>query len=186
MLEQKILKDMKDHMEKIIHFFQEELASVRTSRANPALVENIMVNYYGSSMKLKEIAGITTPEPRLIMVHPWDPGAVEEVMKVLNQNELGLVPQLEGKLIRIVVPELSEERRNEFKKLVKNKAEEARVSLRNVRREMNEMIKKGEKDGQITEDDRFRIEKEIQVKTDEYIKKVDEVLAHKDKEITQV
>lgn len=186
MQEQKILKELKDRMDKVIHFFQEELASVRTSRANPALVENIMVSYYGSSTKLKELAGITTPEPRLILVHPWDPSALEEVMKALNQNDLGLVPQLEGKMIRIVVPELSEERRNEFRKLAKNKAEEARVSLRNVRREINELIKKGEKDGEFTEDDRFRIEKEVQVKTDDHIKKVDEILAHKEKELTQV
>jgi ribosome recycling factor len=186
MSEQKIMKDLKDRMEKVIQFFHEELASVRTSRANPSLVENIMVEYYGSSMKLKELAGITTPEARIIMIQPWDVGAIDEVMKALSKNDLGLVPHLEGKHIRIVVPELSEERRNEFKKLVKNKAEEARVSLRNIRREMNEVVKKTEKDGQFTEDDRFRVEKEVQSKTDEYIKKVDEVLAHKEKELTQV
>jgi ribosome recycling factor len=186
MSEQKILKDLKEKMDKVIQFFHEELAAVRTSRANPSLVENIMVEYYGSSMKLKELAGITIPEPRMIMIQPWDVTAVEEVMKALNKNDLGLVPHLEGKHIRIVVPELSEERRNEFKKLIKNMAEETRVSLRNIRRDMNEIVKKTEKDGQFTEDDRFRVEKEVQVKTDEYIKKVDEILNHKEKEITQV
>ncbi|MBI1882618.1 MAG: ribosome recycling factor [Chlamydiae bacterium] len=186
MVEEKVLKEIKDKMGKTIEFFQVELAGVRTGRATPALVENILVSYYGTPTKLKELAGITVPEHRTLVIQPWDVTAIEEMMKALNKNESGLVPRLEGKIIRIQVPELSEQRRNELKKVVKNMAEEARVNLRNTRREMNELVKKGQKEGKITEDDLFRIEKEVQVKTDDFIKKIDEILVHKEKELAQV
>lgn len=184
--ENKVLKDLKDKMDKVIGFFQEELSSVRTGRASSALVENILVSYYGAPTKLKELAGITTPEPRVIMVQTWDQGAVEEVYKALSKNDMGLAPKLEGKIIRVIVPELSEERRNELKKVIRVKAEETRVSLRNIRRDLNEFVKKGKKETQITEDDLFRIEKEVQHKTDEHIKRVDTLLEHKEKEIMVV
>ncbi|MBI1871576.1 MAG: ribosome recycling factor [Chlamydiae bacterium] len=184
--EEKVLGQIKEKMTKTIEFFQDELSGVRSGRANPALVEGMMVNYYGTPTKLKELAGITAPEPRSLVIQPWDIAAIEEIMKALNKNESGLVPKLEGKIIRIQVPELSEQRRNELKKVVKNMAEEARVNLRNTRREMNEFVKKGQKNSQITEDDLFRIEKEVQIKTDDFIKKVDDILIHKEKELTQV
>lgn len=184
--EQKILKDTKDRMDKAVAHFHEQLTAVRTSRANPTILDNIMVECYGAQMHLKEVASITAPEPRQILVHPWDPSVLDEVFKALSRNEVGLVPKMDGKVIRIMVPELSEERRNDLKKTVKHMAEETRVAMRNIRREINELVKKGEKDGSFTEDDHFRIEKEIQVKTDEYIKKVDEILAHKEKELTAV
>ncbi len=184
--ENKIHKDVKEKMDKVLDFFHQELGSVRTGKASPALVENIMVSYYGAPTKLKELAGISTPEPRLIVVQPWDQGAVEEVFKALSKNDMGLAPKLEGKLVRVSVPELSEERRNDLKKVLRVKAEENRVSLRNIRRDLNEVVKKSKKDGQITEDDLHRIEKEIQHKTDEYIKKLDGLLEHKEKEIMVV
>lgn len=184
--EEKILKEVKEKMPKALEFFQSELATLRTNRATPGLVESIVVDYYGTPTKLKELSGITAPEPRVILIQPWDPGAIDAIEKAISKNELGLMPRVEGKHIRILVPELSEERRIELRKMAKVMAEEARVSLRNIRRDLNELIKKGEKEDQITEDDKFRIEKEVQVKTDESIKKVDEILAHKEKEMMQV
>lgn len=185
-LEQSVMKELKDKMDKAFGHFQDQLGTVRTGRASAAMVEGVMVEYYGTPTKLKELAGITVPEPRMILIQPWDVSANDEIMKALNKNQQGLNPRLEGKLIRVTVPELSQERRNECAKLAKQMAEEARVSMRSIRRDTNEIIKKGQKDSKITEDDHFRIEKDIQHKTDESIKKIDEVLHLKEKELMQI
>lgn len=185
-LEQRLVKELKDKMDKAFSHFQEQLGTVRTGRASAAMVDAIMVEYYGTPTKLKELAGITIPEPRMIVIQPWDASATDEIMKALNKNQQGLNPRLEGKLIRVTVPELSQERRSECAKLAKQMAEETRVAMRSIRRDTNEVIKKGQKEGKITEDDLFRIEKDVQHKTDESIKKIDELLHLKEKELMQI
>ena len=186
MLENKVMHEAKSMMQKCVDHLHEEMGSIRTNKANTGMVDNVLVDYYGNLTKLRELAGITTPDPRLIVIQPWDPNIIEAVEKALSKSELGLTPHVDGKIIRVSVPELSEERRNNLKKILKQLVEEARVALRNIRRDANEEIRKGEKESQITEDDRYRIEKEVQHKTDEFIKKVEELLHQKEKEIMTV
>jgi len=144
------------------------------------------VEAYGSNMRLRELAGISTPEPRLIVIQPWDVSLVQAVEKALMKSELGITPRIDGKILRIPIPELDQERRLELDKVCKKMAEEGRIAIRSERRNAHDQVKKLEKDGKITEDDLKHAEKEIQNKTDEYTKEIDTVLAHKEKEILQV
>ena len=172
-------------MGKSIQALETEFATIRTSRATPALVENIKVEYYGSQVPLKQIASITIPEARMIVIQPWDPNALSEIEKAILKSELGVTPNNDGKIIRIILPPLTEERRQELVKLVKKLAEEAKIAIRNIRRDANEEVRKLEKDSEITEDDRYRAEEEIQKLTDEFIEKVEKVLDIKEKEILE-
>ena len=165
---------------------QKEFAGVRTGKASAGLVENIMVEVYGSHMRIRELGGITTPEPRMIVIQPWDTATLHPIEKAIQKANLGLNPSVQGKLIRIVLPELSEERRHEFVRIVKKMSEEGRVAIRHVRREAMEQLKKESKAGQIAEDDEKHAEVEVQKLTDQYIAKIDEHLAHKEKEIMTV
>jgi len=144
------------------------------------------VEAYGSHMRLRELAGISTPEPRLIVIQPWDATLVQQVERAILKSELGITPRVDGKILRIPIPELDQERRRELDKVCKRMAEEGRVAIRNERRQAHELAKKLQKDGAITEDDLKHAEKEIQNKTDEYIKEIDTVLSHKEKEILAV
>jgi len=173
-------------MSKTEEVVQHEFASVRTGKASPALVENIMVEVYGSNMRLREVAGISTPEPRMLMIQPWDVGTVQAIEKAIQKANIGLNPAVHGKLIRLVLPELSEERRLEFVKLTHKMAEQGRVAIRHVRRDAMDHAKKEGKSGGVSEEDVEHAEKEIQKLTDQYIKKIDEHLAHKEKEILTV
>jgi ribosome recycling factor len=173
-------------MQKTEHVVQQEFSGVRTSKASPALVENIMVEVYGSHMRIRELAGITAPEPRLLLIQPWDANSVHPIEKAIQKANLGLNPSVDKKLIRIVLPELSQERRVEFTKVVKNMAENGRVAVRHVRRDAIEHLKKETKEGLITEDELKHTEKEVQKLTDQYIANIDEHLAHKEKEIMTV
>jgi ribosome recycling factor len=146
----------------------------------------VTVDYYGTATRIKELAGISTPEPRLIIIQPWDPTVAPAIEKAIRSSDLGFNPVSDGKIIRIPVPELSEERRNELRKVLKNMAEESRISIRNIRRDSIEGIKKLQKDGTITEDEMFREEKVVQEKTDEYIREIDLLLEHKEHEIMEV
>ena len=150
------------------------------------MVENILVDVYGSMMRIRELAGITTPEPRMLMIQPWDAGTVQPIEKAIQKANLGLNPAVQGKFIRIVLPELSEERRHEFIKIVKRMAEEGRVAIRHVRRDAMEHLKKDGKAGGVTEDQVEVAEKEVQKLTDQYIAKIDAHVAHKEKEILTV
>jgi ribosome recycling factor len=181
-----VLEQMESKMMKTLEAVEHEFSSIRTGKASPALVENIMVDYYGTQTRLREIAGISTPEPRLIVIQPWDPSAVDAIEKALMKSKLGINPIKDGRILRIPIPELSEERRTGLSKVVKQMAEEGRVAIRNVRREANESVKKLQKDGKITEDDMRRSEKEVQEKTDEYIKEIDTLLHHKEKDIMEI
>ncbi|MDD5614148.1 MAG: ribosome recycling factor [Candidatus Omnitrophica bacterium] len=181
-----LLSDIKVKMDKTIEALKAEFATLRTSRATPALVENIKVDYYGSSVPLKQIASITIPEPRVILVQPWDPKAISEIEKAFLKSELGVTPNNDGKMIRIILPALTEERRQDLVKLIRKISEDSKIAMRNVRRDANEGIKKLEKDSKITEDEKFKAQEEIQEITDNHIKKVDGIIAAKEKEVLEV
>ncbi|MBI4661461.1 MAG: ribosome recycling factor [Verrucomicrobia bacterium] len=181
-----ILLEAEEKMIKTEEIVQHEFSGVRTGKASPALVENIQVEVYGAHMRIRELAGITTPEPRLILIQPWDVNTVHPIEKAIQKSNLGVNPAVDKKLIRIVLPELSQERRVEFTKIVRKMAEDGRVAVRHVRRDAIEHLKKESKDGKITEDDLASGEKEVQKLTDQYIAKIDAHLAHKEKEIMTV
>jgi ribosome recycling factor len=181
-----VLLEAEDKMIKTEQVVQHEFAGVRTGKASPALVENIMVEVYGSHMRLRELAGITTPEYRMLVIQPWDASTVHPIEKAIQKANLGLNPAVQGKIIRIVLPELSEERRHEFVKIIHKMSENGRVAIRHVRRDALEHLKKESREGVITEDDLKHGEKEVQKLTDEYIGKIDAHLAHKEKEIMTV
>jgi ribosome recycling factor len=181
-----ILLEAEDKMMKTEQVVQHEFAGVRTGKASPTLVENIMVDAYGSQMRIRELAGITTPEPRTLLIQPWDANTVHHIEKAIQKSNLGLNPAIDKKAIRIFFPELSQERRLEFTKIIKKMAEDGRVAIRHVRRDALEKLKKEGKIGGVTEDEVEHAEKDIQKLTDQYIAKVDQHLAHKEKEIMTI
>jgi ribosome recycling factor len=180
-----VLLEAEDRMQKSVEFMQEQFAGVRTGKASPSLVENINVEYYGTQTRLKEIAGISTPEPSLIVINAYDPTALAEIEKAVLGANLGVTPMNDGKIIRIPIPPLSEERRNELVKVAKRFAEEARVSIRNVRRDANDGIKSLEKSNKATVDDREDGLKEVQKLTDDYIKTVDDSLSERETQLLE-
>lgn len=181
-----ILLEAEDKMMKTEEVVQHEFASVRTSKASPALVENIMVEVYGSNMRIRELAGLSTPEPRMLVIQPWDMASIHPIEKAIQKANIGLNPSVQGKIIRLVMPELSEERRQEFVKIAHRMAENGRVAVRHVRRDAIEHIKKESKQGGISEEEVQHAEKEVQKLTDQYTAKIDAHLAHKEKEILTV
>ncbi|OIO74394.1 MAG: ribosome recycling factor [Elusimicrobia bacterium CG1_02_37_114] len=172
-------KLMKKSIEKLVG----ELAAIRTGRASTALVETVKVQCYNSNMPLKQIAGITTPDAKTIEIRPWDHAVIADIEKAIYQSSLGLTPVNDGKIIRLNIPPLTEERRQDLVKLTHKIAEDFRVSIRNDRRQSVEMLKKMEKDKKATEDEKFKLEDMLQKLTDQYIKKIDEISAGKEKEI---
>ena len=181
-----ILLEAEEKMMKTEEVVQHEFAGVRTGKASPGLVENIMVEVYGSQMRMRELAGITTPEHRMLVIQPWDATTIHPIEKAIQKANLGLNPTVQGKIIRIVLPELSEERRQEFVKIVHKMTENGRVAIRHVRRDAMEHVKKEAKNGGISEEDVEHAEKEIQKLTDQYVAKLDAHLQHKEKEIMTV
>ena len=181
-----ILLEAEDRMIKTEQVVVNEFAGVRTGRASSALVENIMVEVYGSQMRIRELAGITTPEPRMLVVTPWDINSLHPIEKAIQKANIGLSPAIQGKIIRLAFPELSQERRQEFVKLVKKMAEDGRVAIRHVRRDAMDMLKKHAHDSGVTEDEEKQCEKDLQKLTDDYIAKIDQHLAAKEKEIMTV
>ncbi len=173
-------------MEKGVDYMTHEFASVRTGKASPALVENIDVEAYGSQMKLKQLALITTPEPRLLVIQPFDGSTVKDIEKAIKESKLGINPAVDGKIIRLPIPALSEERRKDLVKGIKQMAEEARVRVRSARREGLDSIKKAQKEGKITEDDLETYEKEIQKLTDQFVKSIDDAVNAKEADILKV
>ena len=181
-----ILLEAEEKMEKTEHVVVNEFASVRTGKASASLVENILVESYGSQMRIRELAGITTPEPRTLAIQPWDASTLPHIEKAIQKANLGLSPAVQGKVLRIFFPELSQERRQEFAKVVRKMSEDGRVAIRHVRRDAMEALKKEKAGGKIPEDDEKHAEKELQKLTDDYIAKIDQHLAHKEKEIMTV
>ncbi len=181
-----ILLETEDKMIKTEHVVQHEFAGVRTGKASASLVENLMVDAYGAQMRIRELAGITTPEPRVLVITPWDATTLHPIEKAIQKSNLGLNPAIDRKVLRLVFPELSQERRIEFTKIVKKMAEDGRVAIRHVRRDALEHLKKEGKVGGVTEDEVEHAEKEVQKLHDQYIKKIDDHLAHKEKEIMTI
>jgi ribosome recycling factor len=181
-----VLLEAEEKMGKTEEVVTHEFSGIRTGKASPGLVENVQVDVYGSTMRIRELAGITTPESRVLMIQPWDAGTVHAIEKAIQKANLGLNPSIDKKCIRIVLPELSTERRNEFVKIVRKLAEDGRVAVRHVRRDAMEHLKKLAKDGKVPEDEEKSAEKEIQKLTDQYTAKIDGHLAHKEKEIMTV
>ena len=175
-----------EKMGKTNSVYQEELRSIRAGRANPQLLERITVDYYGVQTPLTQMGNITAPEPRMLVINLWDQKSIPLVEKAILKSDLGLNPSNDGKIIRLVIPELNEERRKELTKLVRKSGEEAKVAIRSIRRDAMEQFKKLEKDSKITEDDRTKAEKKMQDKTDEAIKGIDALCAQKEKEIMAV
>jgi len=181
-----ILLEAEEKMEKTVQVVVNEFAGVRTGKASASLVENIIVEVYGSQMRIRELAGITSPESRLLVIQPWDAASTQPIEKAIQKSNLGLNPAVQGKIIRIAFPELSTERRQEFVKITKKMAEDGRVAIRHVRRDAMELLKKHGHDSGITEDQEKQAEKDLQKLTDQYSAKIDQHLATKEKEIMTV
>lgn len=181
-----ILVEMAAKIEKSIEALRHELSKVRTGRASLALLEGISVNAYGSLMPLNQVGSMTIPENRMIVITPWDPQMLPAIEKAILKSDVGLTPANDGKMIRLSIPQLTEERRKELVKHVKKIAEEIRVAVRNIRREAIEVLKKQKKDKEISEDDLFRLQEEAQQKTDVSMKSIDTISAAKEKEVMEV
>ncbi len=181
-----VLLEADDKMNKSIEFLSQQFTGLRTGKASPALVENVVVSYYGANVKLREIANISAPEPRLLVINPYDPTSLQSIEKAIIAANLGVTPMNDGRLIRIPIPELSEERRKELTKVARQMAEKARVSIRSIRQEANEQIKNLQKNSKITEDEKDQGLKQIQEYTDESIRKIDQMLESKEKEMMTI
>jgi ribosome recycling factor len=181
-----ILLEAEDKMIKTEQVVVNEFAGVRTGKASASLVENIQVEVYGSMMRIRELAGITTPESRMLVIQPWDATSIQPIEKAIQKSNLGLSPAVQGKLIRLAFPELSTERRQEFVKIIKKMSEDGRVAIRHVRRDALELLKKTKTSGGVGEEEVEHAEKEIQKLTDQYIAKIDGHVTSKEKEIMTV
>lgn len=181
-----VQKQMQEKMEKTINVLKDELHSIRAGRANPMLLDQISVEYYGADTPLKQLAAISVPEPRLLQVQPYDATALADIEKAINMSDLGLNPQNDGKVIRLSIPMLTEERRKELSKLVKKTGEDAKVALRNERREANDKFKKLNKSKEITDDELKGYEDDVQKTTDKFVKIIDDLVSQKEAEVMEV
>lgn len=181
-----IFEDLKDRMGKAIESLKREYSRLRTGRASISLLDGIRVSYYDTPTPLNQMASLAVPEPRLIVIQPWDKTAIEDIEKAILKSELGLTPINDGKVIRISIPSLTEERRKELVKVARKMSEENKVAIRNIRRDANEMLKDLKKEKEITEDDLYRSQEEVQKATDQFISQVDELCAAKEKEILEI
>lgn len=181
-----VIANAKEKMTKAIQAYTRELASIRAGRASASLLDRVTVEYYGVPTPVNQLAGITVPEPRLLVIQPYDKSIVGEIEKAILKSDLGLNPTSDGSLIRIAIPQLTEERRKELVKVVKKESEEAKVAIRNIRRDANDDLKKLEKAGEITEDDLRGYSDDIQKLTDEHINKIDQITKDKEKEILEI
>ncbi len=185
-MELDVHKEAESKMEKTISVYKEELSAIRAGRANPALLDRINVDYYGQITPLKQVGSVSAPEPRLLVIQPWDAKLIPLIEKEIMKSDLGLNPSNDGKLIRLVIPQLTEERRKDLIKVVKKNSENAKVAIRNTRRDAVDKIKKMEKEKELTEDDRKQAEDEMQKITDKYITMIDEVTAKKEEELMEI
>lgn len=181
-----VYQETEERMEKAMNALTQELNSIRTGRANPSLVELLLIEYYGTQTPLQELAGISVPESRSLLIRPYDPSSLKNIEKAILKSDLGLTPNNDGENIRLVLPTPTEERRKELVKVVGVKAEEARISVRNIRRESIRNLRDFEDEKMITEDDLHRGEERVQEITDDFIKKIDEFCERKEKEIMEV
>ncbi len=180
-----IFQETRESMEKSIVALKNEFKKVRTGRASLSLLDDIRVDYYGTLTPLKQMASLSIPESRLIVIQPWDASIIKEIEKAILKSDLGLTPSNDGKIIRISIPPLTEERRKQLVKVVQKKSEEHKIAVRNIRRDSNDLLKGLKKDGDISEDDAFRAQDQVQKITDEHINLIDEVCKEKEKEILE-
>lgn len=180
------IKQTEDKMKKSLSALEDEFNTLRTGRASPALFDKIRVEYYGNPTPLNQMATISVPEARLVVIQPWDKSVIGDIEKAIQKSELSVNPSNDGKVIRISIPPLTEERRKEYVKLAKNMAEQSRVSIRNVRRDANDELKQAEKDGELSEDELKRAEDEVQKLTDRYVEEVNSMLEAKETEILEI
>nr|WP_213974570.1 ribosome recycling factor [Tepidanaerobacter acetatoxydans] len=185
-MDKKIYTEMENQMNEVLVNLKSEFTTIRAGRASAALLDKIYVDYYGSPTPVNQVASVSVPEPKMILIQPWDLKTLGVIEKAILKSDLGLTPNNDGKVIRLILPELTAERRQELVKLSKKKAEEAKVSIRNIRREYNDVLKKMEKNREISEDDLKRSQEEIQKITDKYIDEVEKILANKEKDIMEV
>ena len=183
---EKVLVETEDTMKKALESARHELSKIRTGKASPAMLDSVRVEYYGGMVPLTQVASVGTPEPRLILVTPWDKSAVKSIAAAIRAADLGLNPQDDGAVIRVPVPQLNEERRKDLVRMVAKFVEEGRVHVRQIRRDANERLKKMEKDGHVSEDDIKKLHDKIQKLTDEYVKHLDELLTKKQAEVMEV
>ena len=181
-----VVADAKTHMQKAVDATKREFAGVRTGRASPALLERVSVEYYGVSTPITQVASVSVPEARLLVIQPWDKALIKEIERALLKSELGLTPSTDGAVIRLPIPPLTGERRRELVKVVHKQAEEGRVAIRNIRRDNREKLERLEKAGDLSKDEARRHQDELQKITDQHIKETDTLLAAKEKEITEV
>ena len=185
MIEETLL-EAEEKMEKAVVVAKEDFAAIRTGRAHPAMFNKIVADYYGAPTPINQLASFSVPEPRMAVVTPFDKSALRNIEQAIRDSDLGVNPSNDGTIIRVIIPQLSEERRREMVKVAKHKGEEARVSIRNVRRKANEELHRIAKDGEAGEDDVVRAEKELQHVTDKYVSQVDELVKHKEAELLEV
>lgn len=181
-----IHKNLEEKMKKTILVLKEELHSIRAGRANPSLLDRIMVNYYGSPTPLKQIANVSAPEARTLLIQPYDSSSIKDIEKSITQSDLGINPSNDGKIIRLTIPMLTEERRKDLMKIVKKTGEDAKIALRNERRDANDKLKKMHKEKELTEDDLKKAETEVQNLTDKYTEIIDELVTKKEREVMEV
>jgi ribosome recycling factor len=181
-----LMDELRGRMDKSVEALQDDLLSIRTGRASPALVEKLAVEYYGTMTPLNQMASIAVPEPRLLVIRPWDPSALADIERAILKSDLGLTPMNDGKLIRLSIPRLTEERRRELVKLVARRVEEARIAIRNLRRDALKDLQEFEKEKMISEDEFFRAKDEVQELTDEFIAKIDEIGQRKEEEVMEI
>ena len=181
-----IMKSQEEKMKKTLEGLKKDYGTLRAGRAAPSLLDKVMVDYYGTPTPVNQMASVTVPEPRMIMIKPYDKGSMKDIEKAIQKSDLGLTPNSDGTTIRLAIPQLTQERRKELVKVVSKKSEDAKVAMRNIRRDGNEAIKKAEKNKEITEDDRKEAQEKIQKLLDKYIKLVDSTKATKEKEVMEV
>jgi len=180
-----LLREIEDHMRKSVEALEADLRTIRTGRASPALVERVMVEYYGTPTPLRQLAVISAPEPQLLTIRPYDPGSLGDIERGILKSELGLTPSNDGRIIRLPIPRLTEERRRDLAKLVRRRIEEGKVALRNIRREAMDDMREFEKEKLVSEDDFYRGKDDLQDLTDRYSKQMDEISARKQREILE-
>ena len=186
MIQDDVLAETRDRMAKARDHLQGEFGSIRTGRASPIFVEKLKVDYYGSEVPLQQLAGFSVPEPRLLVISPYDKGSIKAIEKAIQTSDLGITPSNDGAVIRLAFPQLTAERRKEMVKIVKHRAEEARVAVRNLRRSARHDLEAFQKEGEISEDDLDRAEKELEKLTHEYVAEIDSLAAHKEQEMLEV
>lgn len=181
-----LFKETREKMDQAIENLQDEMGKIRTGRANPAMLDDIRVDYYGTPTPIKQLATIAVPEPRVLLIQPWDRNSIEPIERAIRKSELSLPPNSDGKVIRLNIPQLTQERRQEYVKMAHKRCEEGRIAIRKIRQDTNEVIKKREKSHELPEDIAKKGLESVQHITDEFIKKVDEVMKHKEKDILEV